>query len=238
MNVVTVNLKALIKFKEIAQRDLTANGNGPIRKGLKQWAAIYRSFLRERFSQMSRGGWAPLKEAAILGRKAGRKLTGTRRENRATAVAKIKDIKIKLHAKLQKAKTKQKENALIETAATRIAAQTMKIKKFNSRVGTSILMDTGTLFKALSPEFTGELGQLEKDIPFGIRVGYGGPGKHKKSKTATVADIAGFHQRGEGNLPKREIIVDPPSGTISKMRSVMNEAISQLARDTGNGEKK
>jgi hypothetical protein len=236
MNYVSINLKSLKKFKEIVQRDLARDENGPIRKAMKQWAAIYRAALRERFVSMSRGGWAPLKQTAILGRQAGRNLTGTRRQNRAASATKILEIKIKLEEDISKTRSIEKRNKLRASAAKKITSHRDKIKKFNSRVGTSILIDTGTMFKALSKEFLGSPGQLQQNVPFGIRVGYGGPGRHPKGK-ATVFDIASFHQRGEGHLPKREIVVAPEPRTVSTMRSVMERAIRELSRETGNQDK-
>jgi hypothetical protein len=97
----------------------------------------------------------------------------------------------------------------------------------------SILRDTGTLFNALTPEFTRKPGQLQEDIPFGVRVGYGGPSKHPKAK-ASIADVAHFHQIGAGHLPARKIIVEPNDATIKRMESDMERAIQKMAKDTGN----
>lgn len=79
----------------------------------------------------------------------------------------------------------------------------------------AILFDTGTLFGALSPVFGRKPGQFEKLIKDGIRVGYGGPGKH--SKGMTVAGIAEIHQEGRGAIPARKIIVDPPQKVLDGM---------------------
>lgn len=107
-------------------------------------------------------------------------------------------------------------------------------RKSKTRFGLSaaILRDTGTLFNALSPEFTGKPGALEERIPYGIRIGYGGPGKYTKKYggVATIADIASFHQVGAGHLPKREIIVAPDEHTIELMVEDMNRAIEKLRR--------
>lgn len=97
---------------------------------------------------------------------------------------------------------------------------------------TTILRDTGTLFNALTPEFTGKPGALEERIPYGIRVGYGGPGRYTKKYggTATIADIASFHQVGAGYLPKREIIVPPSDHVLGLMAEDMNRAIAKMLR--------
>lgn len=92
----------------------------------------------------------------------------------------------------------------------------------------AILRDTGTLMAALQPTFTRKPGALERDIPFGVRVGFGGPARHKGGK-ATIADIASFHQEGKGRLPKREIIVDPSRGVLNAMASDMERALGKAS---------
>jgi hypothetical protein len=99
----------------------------------------------------------------------------------------------------------------------------------------TILRDTGTLFAALTPAWQGKPGAIQRDTPFGIRVGYGGPHKYVKGATPpSIADIASFHQNGGGRLPKREIIVNPESATYEKMLALMEAAVAKLAKDTGN----
>ncbi len=95
-------------------------------------------------------------------------------------------------------------------------------------IGAAILRDTGTLFSALDLQFTQKPGQLQQDIPFGVRVGYGGPARHPKGG-ATVADIANFHQTGAGRLPVRKIIVDPDEHTITLMAGDMERALERTA---------
>jgi hypothetical protein len=97
----------------------------------------------------------------------------------------------------------------------------------------SLLRDTGTLFNALTPEFSRKPGQLQEDIPFGVRVGFGGPAKHPKGK-ASIADVAHFHQIGAGPLPVRKIIVEPDDATVKRMVSDMDRAVARLLKETGN----
>lgn len=80
----------------------------------------------------------------------------------------------------------------------------------------AILWDTGTLLGALSPEWR-KPGSLKKFIRNGVRVGYGGSGKHPKGMT--VAGIAQIHQEGRGAIPARKIIVDPPRKVVDAMAS-------------------
>lgn len=95
-----------------------------------------------------------------------------------------------------------------------------------------ILRDTGILFAALSPRFQGSPGALEQDIPFGIRVGYGGGAEHPGSRKS-VATIANWHQTGAGRLPRRTIIVDPPGRTLDKMRILAQRGLNEAARQAG-----
>jgi hypothetical protein len=98
----------------------------------------------------------------------------------------------------------------------------------------SILIDTGTLFAATDPIFQRKPGQLQDDIPFGVRVGFGGPAGHPGGR-ATIADIASFHQTGAGRLPRREILVPPTETVMRQMGSDMSRAVSRMIGETGNG---
>jgi len=88
----------------------------------------------------------------------------------------------------------------------------------------SILRDTGTLFNALT---IGMPGNLYRRFSGGIDVGFGGPSRHKKGN-ATIRDIAEFHQKGAGNLPRREILVQPDGATVRGMLSDMRRAAKAL----------
>lgn len=202
---VIVNLEPLKQFASIIENDLRRNGSGPIRRAVKQWGRRYRSFAQERFDKFSKGGgdWQKLADSTIAFRK---RTTKARRGWKGP-------------------------------------------RKY------TILRDTNILYNALSPLFSGKPGQYQEDIPFGIRVGYGGPARHpiKKAKTkkgrarqkwgkggffragprmstATVADIAGFHQVGGGHLPKREIIVQPDQQTIDGCVEDMMRGLETLAK--------
>ncbi len=91
----------------------------------------------------------------------------------------------------------------------------------------AILVDTGILKGALQTKFRRKPGQLQKSIPYGVRVGYGGPGKHPGGKS-TISDIAEHHQKGGGRLPKREIIVDPPKRVTDMMARDMERALQRV----------
>jgi len=98
----------------------------------------------------------------------------------------------------------------------------------------SILWDTGKLIGALEPRVQTP-GQLTQSIPFGVRVGYGGPARHPRGR-ATIADIASFHQegipvgKGGAQRRKREIIVEPDSAAIEDMTEYMLRALDRLGK--------
>ena len=127
---------------------------------------------------------------------------------------------------LSKATVKRRRKGRKRTARS-------KSKTFSTG-SAAILKDTGTLFRALQPGFVSLPGQLEKDIQYGIRVGFGGPGKHPNSRF-TIAQIARAHQTGAGKLPKREIIVDPDIRTVAGMQADMQRAVNKAVRQTDMG---
>jgi len=100
----------------------------------------------------------------------------------------------------------------------------------------SILRDLGQLFAVLTPVFKRLPGQSEKNIPFGIEVGFQGPGRKKtregKRSKATIREVAEFHHAGMGNNPKRELLVDPSADLKGKMAGDMERAIQKVIRDS------
>ncbi len=96
----------------------------------------------------------------------------------------------------------------------------------------SILRDTGQLFTVLSAVFARLPGQLERAIPFGILVGFGGSARKKtrggKTGKATIAEIASYHQEGEGNLPQRKILVEPSQTVQNAMASDAERAMKKI----------
>jgi len=111
-------------------------------------------------------------------------------------------------------------------------------RKRGARSSALILRDTGNLLAALAIKFTGKPGALEKTIPFGIRVGYGGSGVHPTDGRITVARLAQIHQSGLGKgNPKREIIVgtnELSPSPIPGMVTDMERGLKELANNTGN----
>lgn len=94
-----------------------------------------------------------------------------------------------------------------------------------------ILRSTDLMFQAFAPENARKPGKLSEEIPFGMRVGFGGGMQypHTSNPNITVARLAMMHQTGEGNLPARKIIVPPDQETRAQMRATMEEAIREAA---------
>jgi hypothetical protein len=86
------------------------------------------------------------------------------------------------------------------------------------------------MFGALDAMFANKPGALEERIPFGIRVGFGGPARYPRGG-ATISDIAEFQQTGAGVLPEREIIVDPDQRTTDAMAGDMLRAVNRLRKE-------
>lgn len=103
-------------------------------------------------------------------------------------------------------------------------------RRRGKKAAAAILRDTGLMFASLDPVFQGAPGAHLKDISFGVETGYGGPGKHPNG-TATIADIARFHQEGKGRLPKRKIIVPPNTRTVELMVRDAERALLKMGDD-------
>jgi hypothetical protein len=71
---VILRLRGLFRFSDSVQRHLKGpNHGGPIGVAFKQWGAVYRGFVKERFHRFSRGSgdWPPLKPSTIARRRKG-----------------------------------------------------------------------------------------------------------------------------------------------------------------------
>lgn len=95
----------------------------------------------------------------------------------------------------------------------------------------SILRDTGTLFAALSPAFSGQPGALQETNGWSVTVGFGGPATHPTGGHVTVADIAAFHNFGMGNNPVRRILWEVTPELEGQMASDAERALNKLAKD-------
>lgn len=80
---VILNLRPMKRFQATVKAQ-----SGPVKKALKQWVAIYRAFVQERFDKYSKGGgdWPPLSPKTIAARRKARKKKKGRRAGRIAAI--------------------------------------------------------------------------------------------------------------------------------------------------------
>lgn len=101
-------------------------------------------------------------------------------------------------------------------------------KKGSGKGKVAILRDTGLLFNALAPVFQNSPGSLEEYEGLSVLVGYGGASSHGNS-SKTIADIAAFHDLGNG-VPKRQIIVVPNEATLKGMKKDAEKLLGEGAK--------
>jgi hypothetical protein len=199
-----------------------AGGSRPaaVVRMFKRWGEFYRSFAKERYVIFSRGGgdWAKLKPSTIARRRNVKKPKARVRsaiKQEKAALGRIAAIKAKL-AKRSSDKHKAALSKAYASHEKKVKARTKAQAKLAEGIASiAILIDTATMIAGTNPVLDTSKGGLEKDIPGGIRVGYGGPAPHpgggKGAKT--IADIASYHHEGNAHLPQRRVIVDVPKGS-------------------------
>lgn len=202
---VTIDVKGLKGVQ-----NLLRNGSAsPVRRAMfNQWAARYSTFTRRRFERLSRGGgeWPPLAPSTIAKRRTGGKF----RKYGQTRADAVRDIKERLR-----------------TGKGRTGRATLlkDLKHLTSGAGVAILRDTGILFNAIT---IGQYGNLTREIPDGVRYGFSQT-PHGVNKL-TIARIAGYHQTGGKNLPRRTIIVKPDVQTVNGMMLDVRNAVLAAAK--------
>lgn len=189
----------------------TGATSGPLGDAFQQWGARMRSFWQRRFDKASKGDgtWKPLAEATKIAR----------------ARRALQRLRAHFDAGFIDAKTYKRR---LRPAQRKFEKEAARIRAGEGNY--AILRDTGTLFAALQPAFTQGPGQFEGRVIGGIRVGYGGPHAHptkENGRSATIADIAMFHDQGDG-VPKREIIVMPDQPTVDAMAADLARAIRKM----------
>lgn len=90
----------------------------------------------------------------------------------------------------------------------------------------SILRDTGLLFNTLDPKLK-QPGLYEMPGLNKITIGFSDGIKHTGG-SASIADIANYHQSGGKYLPKREILVEPDQDTCDGMSSDVSRYLETL----------
>ncbi len=90
----------------------------------------------------------------------------------------------------------------------------------------SILIDVGALFAALSP---GAPGNTFKRTRSGILVGMVSGGNHPNAGIS-LAELADIHHTGKGNNPERPIIESPNQQVINQFIKIASKAITDSAK--------
>lgn len=111
-----------------------------------------------------------------------------------------------------------------------LSAKTIESRRKGKGSGpvATILRDTSTLHNALDP---GQLsaGAIEENTDFGVRVGYGGGDRHPVGlQSATIANIAMWHDQGMGRNPKRQIIANPDDKTLKRMAKAVEDGVPRV----------
>lgn len=112
---------------------------------------------------------------------------------------------------------------------------TIRRRRNKKKGSIRILVDTGILRDALTPVATlhkGKPGAYTKLIPGGVRVGFGGPDRHREAG-ASIARMAYWHHMGSGNLPERKLMVSPDKELQDKMRGDVERVFARIKRDEG-----
>lgn len=102
------------------------------------------------------------------------------------------------------------------------------------RAGSStILRDKNLLFNALNPAFQNAPGSFSEIGDWIVITGYGGESRYTgKGSNVSIADIAEFHDKGDG-VPQRKIIETPDAGTVAAMaRDAENDINKDFANKT------
>lgn len=169
----------------------------------KQWQARYLGFIWERFDTSSKGGG----DWPALAQST----INRRRKGNSNSI----------------------QSQLSKRGKFNIGAASSVNRDMQSAGGRfAILANTGTLKNAIDPRFENPSGSLREEILYGVRVGYGGSAKHENTK-GTIDALASYHQEGNGNLPQRKIIVDPPDNIVQLMIDDADRAVENAIKQNG-----
>lgn len=117
-----------------------------------------------------------------------------------------------------------------------LSPRTIAARRKGRGTGTiAILRDTSQMLNAMLPSMQNAPGALSEHGPFLLVIGYGGPAKHAGGGSATIADIASFHNDGAGHLPQRKIIVPPSSDVMKAMAGDCERVLKDQSKKDVNG---
>lgn len=217
---VTFDMGPLDRFTNAVLVGLDAGngGSGPMRDMKVSWGARYSANMRRRFDAFSQGGgdWPPLA------------LTTLRRKL-------LKGVKKTKGAARKSSLRSQGEGRGAVTTLARDTKRGGQFVGFSGR-SSSILVDTGVLKGALQIGVTGNLFQL---IAGGIDFGFDSSAPHPtkgKGKSATIGQIAAWHNAGAPpRLPQRAILAQPDGQTVKGMQDDLTRAIARIGKGAQQG---
>jgi len=244
---VTVDISKALRvpqgLKAAVEAQLDNNGPGPFTDMKTQWVHIYQNAALRHFDRASRGGsdWAPLTLATILSRKAA-KGPGTRGQQRAAARSQLRGVRDMKAARAsgatlsirnrQQVKNNIKAALHNERSAAKRTTLKNKIAALSGHAGVVILKDTGALRNAL---VIGQAGSVITRGRASITFGFA-PVPHVGG-SATLAEIAGWHNTGAGHNPKRTILIAPDASTVRQMvaatQAATDKVIANIRRQNG-----
>ncbi|MEK7767962.1 MAG: hypothetical protein AAB368_17155 [bacterium] len=225
----------------------------------RQWKGLYEGFVRLRFVANSTGmggEWPPLALSTLLRRRTavgGKTMTVRERLNKAAGrheranaartrlrAARAKGNPDKIASALRSYHKAVKSFRRIQTGTGKSSlARDTQAKGPNkgnlvgfSGVSVAVLRDSGTMFSALTLNAPGN---LNRDIAYGVR--YGFQDTPHNDDDVTIAQIASYHHRGGGHLPRRPIIVAPDIQTRVGMTRSLKMAVARTFRDAGRVER-
>jgi hypothetical protein len=96
----------------------------------------------------------------------------------------------------------------------------------------SILRDTNTLFRVLTPVFIKSPGAVEDIDKDGVKIGFGGPSKHPNARVLTIGQLAAIHHFGRGRVPVRKLLVEPPKNIVDAIEGDFGVLEKKLRNQT------
>jgi hypothetical protein len=173
----------------------------------RQWSSKYEAFIQRRWSLYARGG-GDWPPLAL----------STIRARRGP----------------DKRRARQRKKGLGDRNS--LARDTKRGTVVGTTRAVSILIDTGSLKKAAT---VGATGNVNEPISKGIKFGFGGvqhTSKKAKGRVPTFAQIARWHNNGEGNNPKRLILAAPDADTVTGMQADLKRQTGRLYNRLKKGE--
>jgi len=222
-----IDIRGLNKFVKGIKAGSQSTGSGPVNNMLKAWGARYLTFIRRRFAKFSRGGgdWKPLAESTKKARRGSKRRktrssraktkTTTRGSGKKFAILRDTGILLKALSIGAPGNLFKRVKGGIQVGFGGSAKHKGKIKKLSRQAKRKSIRKSAKGSKSRAG--------LAKSLR---------SSRAKQGAMAKIADIAAYHNTGGGNLPKREILVQPDARTIRAMKAAAVKYVGKLGRDS------